>query len=46
MAEIHSLKTDLVVMGAYGHARAREMILGGVTHYMLKKADMPLLLSH
>jgi nucleotide-binding universal stress UspA family protein len=46
LAKAHELKADLMVMGAYGHTRAREMILGGVTHYMLKKADIPLLLSH
>jgi len=40
------LHCDLLVMGAYGHSRVREMILGGVTRHMLEKADMPLLLSH
>lgn len=40
------LKADLLVMGAYGHSRLREMILGGVTDYMLENGDMPLLLSH
>lgn len=40
------LETDLLVMGAYGHSRFREMILGGVTNYMLENADIPLLLSH
>jgi nucleotide-binding universal stress UspA family protein len=40
------LKADLLVMGAYGHSRFREMMLGGVTNHMLEKADIPLLLSH
>lgn len=40
------LKAELLVMGAYGHSRFREMLLGGVTNYMLEKADIPLLLSH
>jgi nucleotide-binding universal stress UspA family protein len=40
------LKIDLLVMGAYGHSRFREMLMGGVTNYMLETADIPLLLSH
>lgn len=40
------LKSDLLVMGAYGHSMFREMVLGGVTEHMLQKADIPLLLSH
>ncbi len=40
------LGSDLLVMGAYGHSRLREMILGGLTNDLLEKADIPLLLSH
>lgn len=40
------LRADLLVMGAYGHSRLREMVLGGVTEYMLEHAEIPLLLSH
>lgn len=40
------LKADLLVMGAYGHSQFREMILGGVTEFMLKHVEIPLLLSH
>ena len=40
------LKSDLMVMGAYGHSRFREIIMGGFTNHMLEKADIPLLLSH
>lgn len=46
LARARELKADLFVMGAYGHTRFREMMLGGVTNYMLEKADIPLLLSH
>ena len=35
-----------VVMGAYGHSRARELLLGGVTRRMLKDCPVPLLLAH
>jgi len=38
--------TDLVVAGAYGHSRAREMILGGVTRDLLQRAKLPVFLSH
>lgn len=37
---------DILVMGAYGHSRAREFILGGATLGLLKAHDFPLLLSH
>lgn len=37
---------DLVVMGGYSHARLFESILGGVTHHMLKHANMPVLMAH
>ena len=40
------LKADALIMGAYGHSRVREMFLGGVTNYMLEKANIPLILSH
>lgn len=35
-----------IVMGAYGHSRIREAVLGGVTRAMLDNADRPLLLAH
>ena len=37
---------DLVVMGAYGHSRVREMVLGGVTRHMLEHMTVPVLMSH
>ncbi len=38
--------SDLLVMGAYGHSRVREMILGGVTQYILDHATIPVLMAH
>jgi nucleotide-binding universal stress UspA family protein len=38
--------TDLVVMGAYGHSRFREAILGGATRYMLEQTELPVLMAH
>ena len=37
---------DVLVMGAYGHSRLREGILGGVTREMLKTMTIPVLMSH
>lgn len=37
---------DLIVMGAFGHSRAREFILGGATRAVLQGTDCPVLLSH
>ncbi|MBX6320679.1 MAG: universal stress protein [Rhodospirillaceae bacterium] len=36
----------LVVMGAYGHSRAREMVLGGFTRHMLEHMTVPVFMSH
>ena len=37
---------DLIVMGAYGHTRFREFILGGATRGILARMDRPILMSH
>lgn len=37
---------DLVVMGAYGHSRLREMVLGGVTRSVVAQAAVPVLMAH
>ncbi|MGE5565876.1 MAG: universal stress protein [Parcubacteria group bacterium] len=37
---------DLLVMGAYGHSRVREFVLGGATAHMLHGLKIPLFLSH
>jgi nucleotide-binding universal stress UspA family protein len=45
-AYITSNDPDLLVMGAYGHSRVREFILGGATLSMLSKPPLPILFSH
>lgn len=40
------LSADLIVMGGYGHSRAREFILGGATRTLLQSMTVPVLLSH
>lgn len=37
---------DLLVMGAYGHTRFREILLGGVTRQILKSMTLPVLMAH
>lgn len=37
---------DLLVMGAFGHSRAREFLLGGATQHVLTNPPCPVLLSH
>jgi len=37
---------NLLVMGAYGHSRIREFILGGATKRMLTRPPLPIFLSH
>jgi nucleotide-binding universal stress UspA family protein len=44
--EAGEMGADWVVMGAYGHSRMRETLLGGVTRYLLDSARFPLFLAH
>jgi nucleotide-binding universal stress UspA family protein len=37
---------DLLVMGAYGHSRVKEMVLGGVTRTILHDMTLPVLMAH
>jgi nucleotide-binding universal stress UspA family protein len=37
---------DLLVMGAYGHSRLREFVLGGATEHMMRAIAAPVLVSH
>lgn len=40
------LDSDLIVMGAYGHSRMKELILGGATRTVLNSMTVPVLMSH
>ena len=46
LAAAHDESADLLIMGAYGHARLRETIFGGVTDHMLARTDLPVLIAH
>jgi nucleotide-binding universal stress UspA family protein len=37
---------DLLVMGAYGHSRLREFVLGGATRSILRQMTLPVLMAH
>lgn len=37
---------DLLVMGCYGHSRAREFVLGGASRTVLKSMTLPVLMAH
>lgn len=39
-------KIDILVMGAYGHSRLREFVLGGATRSMMAKPPVPVFFSH
>ena len=46
MAEAQARQADLVVMGAFGHSRLRDFVLGGATEGVLTDLKLPVLLSH
>jgi nucleotide-binding universal stress UspA family protein len=41
--ELHS---EMLIMGAYGHSRIRELMLGGTTRHVLEHTRLPVLFSH
>ena len=45
-AHVTYRNADLLVMGAYGHSRLREFVLGGATKSMLTRPPAPIFLSH
>lgn len=40
------LDADLLVMGCYGHSRARELVLGGASRTVLDSMTLPVLMAH
>jgi nucleotide-binding universal stress UspA family protein len=40
------VSADLIVMGAYGHSRLREIVLGGTTRTILQSMTVPVLMAH
>lgn len=46
LSRAFDLEADLLVMGCYGHSRAREWVLGGVSRTVLRSMTLPVLLAH
>lgn len=42
----HSLSADLLIMGAYAHSPLGDLVLGGVTRYVLDHSDLLVLMRH
>ena len=40
------VSANLIVMGAYGHSRLRETVLGGMTRHLMLHMTVPVLMSH
>jgi nucleotide-binding universal stress UspA family protein len=41
----HSGNHDLIVMGAFGHSRIRDLFIGSVTSHVMRNSDVPVLLT-
>ncbi len=46
LALAQEVQADLLVMGAYGHSRVRESIMGGATRTILESMTLPVLMMH
>ena len=46
LAHAAETEADWMVMGAYGHSRLREFLLGGVTRHVIGNATLPVLMAH
>jgi len=46
LAAARALQADTIVLGAWGHSRIAELVLGGVTRYLFQHSDVPLFVAH
>ena len=46
LSQVADLPADLLVMGCYGHGRARESVMGGITRSVLEAMTVPVLMAH
>lgn len=46
LSQVADRGADLLVMGGYGHARLRELVMGGATRTILRSMTVPVLMSH
>ena len=46
LSQAADANADLIVMGAYGHSRLGELVLGGATRHLLRQITVPVFMSH
>ncbi len=46
LSRVSDVEADLLVMGCYGHSRAREWLLGGASRTLLASMTVPVLMTH
>lgn len=46
LAQARQMNADLIVMGAWGHSRIAQLVLGGATRFLFQNSDLPLLVAH
>jgi nucleotide-binding universal stress UspA family protein len=46
LSRLSDLDANLLVMGAYGHSRMREVVFGGATRHIFRHMTVPTLFSH
>lgn len=46
LSAANEMGANLIVMGAYGHSRFRELVLGGATRHLIYHSTVPVLMSH
>jgi len=46
LAEARGMQADMIVMGAWGHSRIAQLVLGGSTRYLFQNSELPLLVAH
>jgi nucleotide-binding universal stress UspA family protein len=46
LSSVDTLNASYIVMGAYGHSKAREFLFGGVTRSLFRDCPVPLVVSH
>ncbi|MCH7571544.1 MAG: universal stress protein [Planctomycetes bacterium] len=46
LSKCADLSADMIVMGAYGHSRLREFVLGGVSRLLLETMTVPVFMTH
>lgn len=46
LAIARETQADLIVLGAWGHSRIAELVLGGTTRHLFQNSDLPLFVAH